>query len=113
VVVVVGLTILGGALVLGGGGAPPAGVSVEIRNMEGETMNFGLSDDRTVRMDGPLGTTVISIRNRRVSFQSSPCPHNLCVDHEPISRTGDWIACLPNGVVARIGGEARYDCITP
>jgi hypothetical protein len=72
-----------------------------------------LSEARTVHVAGLVGETVIAIAGGRVSFVSSPCPHKVCVRRGEISRCGEWIACVPNGVVATITGERPYDHITP
>jgi hypothetical protein len=81
--------------------------------MRGEMLTLDLGCDQTLYVEGPLGTTSIRIEDRAVTFISSPCPHGLCVSKGSISRAGEWIACLPNGVVARISGRADYDGITP
>jgi hypothetical protein len=35
----------------------------------------------------------------------STCPDRVCVHTGAISAPGSMIACVPNGVVVRIGGE--------
>jgi len=90
-----------------------SGRTVVIRSLEGRTLTLDLHDDQALKVDGPLGTTSIRIADGAVTFVSSPCPHGLCVSRGSISKAGQWIACLPNGVVARISGQADYDGITP
>lgn len=84
-----------------------------VRSLGGENLVLDLGRRQTVEVEGLLGTTTISIENETVRFVESPCPHRLCVKKGPVSRVGDLIACLPNGVVARIVGESDYDGITP
>jgi hypothetical protein len=91
----------------------PGGRTVTIRTLAGESSTYDLDTDRTIEVTGTIGTTSVTIENRSVRFASSCCPHGLCVKKGPISRSGDWIACLPNGVIARVHGEAAYDGITP
>ena len=96
-------------------GDSPAGEgrTVVVRSMKDETLTLDIDHDRTLEVKGPLGTTLIRIEDGAVQFIRSPCPHGLCISRGSISKPGQWIACLPNGVVARISGEADYDGITP
>lgn len=91
----------------------PAGGIVVIKSLAGGSLTFDLEGDRIVEVDGVIGKTAISIDNGTVRFVSSCCPHGLCVKKGPVFRAGDWIACLPNGVIAEVEGEAAYDGITP
>ena len=71
---------------------------------------FPLQGNRVERFTGPLGQTVVEIRDGRARIVDSPCPDKLCVRAAPISKPGQWIACLPNKVFVRIGcdgGEMR------
>jgi hypothetical protein len=95
------------------GPGKPAGGTVVIRNLAGRSSTFDLAGDRTVEVDGVIGKTVISIESGTVRFVSSCCPHGLCVKKGRVLRVGDWIACLPNGVIAEVEGDAAYDGITP
>jgi hypothetical protein len=86
---------------------------VVIRGPGGEPVTYDLSTDRKIDIDGLEGTTEIMIEEGCVRFVSSPCPHKLCLKRGRISRVGEWIACVPNGVVAIVTGDAGYDGITP
>jgi hypothetical protein len=105
---VVGLALLGM-------GRPDgqAGRSVVIETLRGETRVLDLSRARTVEVQGVLGTTTIAIEDGEVRIVDSPCPHKLCVKKGPISRVGDFVACIPNGVVLAVSGVSDYDGITP
>jgi hypothetical protein len=75
--------------------------------------------NRTMRVPGYDGETVIEISQGTARVLASPCPHKLCIGRGAISKRGEWIACVPNGVFARVTGEGgeveeeRYDRITP
>jgi hypothetical protein len=86
---------------------------VVIKSVGGETLRFSIDRDRALAVEGLLGETRITIEDGGVRFVSSPCPHDFCVSRGRVSRAGEWIACLPNGVIARISGQAAYDGITP
>ncbi|MFH1312962.1 MAG: NusG domain II-containing protein [Candidatus Eisenbacteria bacterium] len=112
--VVIGLLIVLGVYLLGSGETPGGrGHTVVIRSMTGETLTLDINRDQTLEVEGTLGKTTVHIANGAAEFTSSPCPHGLCVSRGRISRAGQWIACLPNGVVAQISGQADYDGITP
>jgi hypothetical protein len=66
-----------------------------------------LDTDRIEEVPGPLGNTVVAIRQGQVRVLSSPCTEKICVKSGAISRPGQWIACLPNGVIVDIRGSTR------
>jgi len=71
--------------------------------------------DGKVGIDGPLGETEIVIRKGSVSIVDSPCPLKVCVGMGEVSRSGELLACVPNGILVRIEGgkEARdHDLIS-
>jgi thiamine biosynthesis lipoprotein len=107
------LVAVGIALLVGGRPDGSAGQWVEIRTLSGELLTLDLNRCQEVEVRGRLGLTKIAVSDRSVSFLESPCPHQLCVRKGKITRSGEWIACIPNGVVARIVGQAEYDGITP
>lgn len=51
------------------------------------------------------GRCVIEISGGKVRFLSSGCPEQLCVNHRPISETGEAVICAPEGVCVRILGD--------
>ena len=72
---------------------------------------YSLDQDRVVRVAGPLGDTTLVIGGGAAWIEDSPCPDKVCVAMGKISRPGEWIACLPNRVMVRVGGrgEAAVD----
>jgi hypothetical protein len=71
-----------------------------------------LSVDTRRAIPGPLGETVIEVRDRRIRIAASPCPHKVCVRTGWIGRSGRMIVCLPNRVVVRIEGDAGVDAVS-
>lgn len=57
-----------------------------------------LDEDRTINVPGPLGTTVVEIRDDRVRVPDSPCPNKVCVSQGWVERPGETIVCLPNRI---------------
>ncbi|MDR2053862.1 MAG: NusG domain II-containing protein [Treponema sp.] len=72
----------------------------------GETWIYPLDAEETVEVPGPLGVTVVEIRNMRVHVLSSPCANQTCVAAGHIDSGGQWVACLPNRVFVMVEGAA-------
>lgn len=69
-----------------------------------------LSQDRRIEVSGPLGESIIEIRDRRVRVIESPGPRKICVRVGWMEAAGESAVCLPNQVVVRLeGGERRFD----
>jgi hypothetical protein len=60
-----------------------------------------------VDVKGPIGDTVVVIRDGKAFVEDSPCPDKLCVHMPAISQAGQWIACLPNKVFVRVRGTSE------
>jgi hypothetical protein len=81
--------------------------------VDGELVgNFSLEEDRFIPVDGKLGTTGVEIADKVVRVLDSPCPHKVCVKSGTISKSGETLVCLPNGVVIRIEGEPSVDAVS-
>ena len=73
-----------------------------------------LLQNQRIEVKGPLGTTVIEVKDGKVSVVASACPNKVCVKTGPVNRAGDTIVCVPNRVVVRVLGKnkKRLDVIT-
>lgn len=49
-----------------------------------------------------LGTNVIEIKNGMVEVTSAVCKNQICVKHKKISKSGEIIACVPNGILITV-----------
>jgi hypothetical protein len=111
------LTLLLGAsasfFLLGGGAR---GERVVVKGGGRILFTAPLDENRTVSLPGPLGETVLSIRDGRACIFSSPCPLKVCLGMGEVSRAGQVLACVPNELLVRIEGsppEGRsYDLIS-
>ncbi|GHV14438.1 hypothetical protein FACS189491_10760 [Spirochaetia bacterium] len=65
---------------------------------------FPLDAEETVTAPGPLGDTVVEIRDHQVHVVFSPCDNQTCVAAGHIDSDGQWVACLPNKVFVVIEG---------
>lgn len=82
----------------GGGGAGP---ELLITTRQGNYA-YDLATDRTLEIEGDLGVSIIEIKDGVARFLDSPCPNKTCVMSLPLGQPGDFSACLPNQVFARI-----------
>ena len=99
------LTVVAAGVFAYGDRAEASEVSIE--SDEG-TFLYPLDVDRLVRVDGPLGETVIEIEEGRVHVHESPCRAKICIAAGWLESTGQWTACLPNRVFVRVdGGESQ------
>jgi len=93
------------------GDAGPA-TAVRISASGQPDITVPLSSNRRFTIHGPLGDSVIEIRDGRVRFVSSPCRGKECIHSGWLAHAGELAACLPNGVmVSVLGRDRRYDSI--
>jgi hypothetical protein len=65
---------------------------------------FPLDAEETVAVPGPLGDTIVEVRNHQAQVLSSPCDNQICVAAGHIDSRGQMVACLPNNVIIIIEG---------
>ncbi|MGC8972091.1 MAG: NusG domain II-containing protein [bacterium] len=75
-------------------------------------LRLPISQNRIVKVSGPLGTSIIEIKDNKVRMLSSPCPDKLCVKEGYISKPCQVIICVPNRIVIKIEGRANLDALT-
>jgi len=100
-IVALGLVLL---LMPRGSGRPAA---VVVEGADGFRVVVPLSEERTVEVPGPLGETIVEVREGTTRVVSSPCPDKVCIAMGTASRPGEALVCVPNGVVVRIDGGRR------
>lgn len=69
---------------------------------------YPLSVDREIEIpsgENGEGRNLLVIRDGRAAVTEASCPDGICAAHRPISRVGESIVCLPNGVVITVVGE--------
>ena len=61
---------------------------------------------------GPLGNSIIEVKDGRIRFISSPCKGKQCIHSGWLSKNGDFAACLPNLMSITVSGHhPRFDSI--
>jgi len=86
-------------------GRAPRGDRVVVEQRGRVVFSAPLDIDRVVALTGPLGETVLEIRDRQARILSSPCPRKVCIGMGRIARQGQFLACVPNELLVRIEGE--------
>ena len=72
----------------------------------------GLSRNQQIEVPGPLGVTVIRIRNRKARIASDPSPRQYCVRQGWLQQSGEIALCLPNQVIVELAGSRKkYDSL--
>lgn len=66
-----------------------------------------IQSQKNLKVDGPLGKTVVQFREGHVAVLSSPCPHKMCIKMGKIRNAGEIIVCVPNRILIRIDGKLR------
>ncbi|MBK9161827.1 MAG: NusG domain II-containing protein [Nitrosomonadales bacterium] len=71
-----------------------------------------LSRDQQIEVPGRLGTSVITIEQRRARISLDPSPRQYCVRQGWLQHAGEVAICLPNEVSVELaGGEKKYDSL--
>lgn len=89
----------------------PPEPALEVRISSADTRQLvSLQTDSELSVGGPLGTSVLEVRDGAVRFRSSPCRHQLCVRSGWHRRSGAVAACVPNRVsILLLGGQSEFD----
>ncbi len=61
-----------------------------------------LGKNRIIKIKGKLGYMTVEIYNKMVRVKESNCPNKICVKTGWISHNGEYIACVPNGVLIKL-----------
>lgn len=93
--------------------APAAGATEALVHLDdGRVLRLDLARAGTHRIHGPLGDTLIEVRDGRARISASPCPQQRCVARGWITEPGDASVCLPNHVALSIPGTpAGFDAV--
>ncbi len=84
-----------------------------ITSLDQAPRQISLRQNATLAIHGPLGDSVLEVRDGRLRFVASPCRGKQCIHSGWLSRVGDFAACLPNRVsVTLLGDTARYDGVS-
>ncbi|MCE5312876.1 MAG: NusG domain II-containing protein [Nitrospiraceae bacterium] len=89
----------------------PAGSEVQIFVNNSLSYTLPITIDRQIHVNGPIGDTVIEIKNSSVRVSDSPCSNKVCIEHGWIRRGA--VVCLPNRVLVLIKSKSDgIDAVT-
>lgn len=72
-----------------------------------------IGKDGLYRILGPLGESVVEVRDDRVRMNESPCPNKICVRQGWKDKAGQVIICAPNRVGLFLkGDEENIDAVS-
>jgi hypothetical protein len=77
------------------------GSIIALKAQDGEWV-FPIDANETLLVAGPLGDTIIEIRESGARITASPCMNQTCVAAGIVHSPGQWAACLPNRVMLYI-----------
>lgn len=97
-----GLWIAQRALPVGGDGPV-----VVCQTREGFRRVDPLDAEVAYTVSGGGGSNTVAIDHGSVDVTWSDCSNQICVDHAPITRTGEQIVCLPHGMVVEIVADEK------
>ncbi len=75
---------------------------------DGREFSVPLDADRTLELRGPLGISVIEIRDGQVRFVASPCRGKQCIHAGWLKQGGEFAACLPNRISVAVRSRDRH-----
>ena len=82
---------------------------------DGIEYEYPLGEDRTIEVEGVLGTTKIELKNSRARIVDSPCPNRICVSMGSVGRGSPGsLVCLPNDVIVSVGSlveDGEFDAL--
>jgi hypothetical protein len=87
-------------------GQRPKGRQVIVEQAGRIVFTAPLGADRTVVLPGPHGETVLAIHHGRAYIATASCPNKICMGMGEVSRQGELLACVPNGLLLRVEGDS-------
>ena len=84
---------------------------IVVVEVDGEVFGkYALKENREILIND---TNVLIIESGEANMYEADCPDQICVEHRPVSSTGETIVCLPNKVVVTIteAEMAEFDAV--
>lgn len=88
------------------------GETARIQVADNSPLLVSLKNTHRYNIEGPLGNSIIEVRDGRIRFVQSPCRNQLCVHSGWLHRDAEFAACLPNLISITVAGRnPRFDSI--
>lgn len=78
-----------------------------IVQIQSEKYAYALDRELHLEFEGLIGKSHVTVSGGEAWFEDSPCDNKICVDSGKISRSNQWAACLPNGIIIYVEGKAE------
>ena len=79
-------------------------VAVTVDGEEVLSLNLNAAGEYALEGYNGFSLTVV-VENGFVRVEDSTCPDLICQNHDPISKAGEQIVCLPARIVVSVTGE--------
>lgn len=81
-----------------------------IVTVDGKTEKYSLNNNCVLKFRNNNGKeNVVVIQEHQVYMQEASCPDQICVRHKAISKNGETIICLPNGLFVEIQSKEEKE----
>lgn len=80
-----------------------SGESVAVIQGGTKVAEYSIKENITVPITEGQHTNTLVIENGKAYISQANCPDKICVNHRPVSKTGETIVCLPAKLVVEIG----------
>ena len=87
------------------------GSVVQVLVHDHQYQQYPLQQEQRVLINSQQGSLEIQIANGKVWVFRSSCPTKTCMTMGKISRVGQVIVCIPNGILIRIAGKREESWI--
>ena len=74
-------------------------------SVEGKEYLYDINKEVTKTFYGPVGETVVEIRDGKAAIIESDCKNKTCIHMGQIDKSGQSAACLPNRVLISVEGD--------
>lgn len=102
IILIVGLLLAGAVVLLYYNTQKETGLKVQV-SVSGEMREtFSLARNTEYAVDTEYGHNLVVIRDGAVYVAEADCADKICVNHKPISNTGETIICLPHQLVVEV-----------
>ena len=75
-----------------------SGKSVTIKQHDELLYEVPLDEDKTITLE----SNTVEIKDGKVDVTNATCKNQVCVKHKKISKSGEIIACVPNGILITV-----------
>ena len=72
-----------------------------------ETVSLDKGTDRKFSISQEPNVVFHLDREGRICFEESDCPDKVCINTGKLNKTGQFAACLPNGIVLKIVSQEK------